>query len=83
MRNAYAQTAVAPYAVRARPGAGVATPLHWDELDDESLDPGAFSLRTIPDRLAAAADDPWAGMARRHYGLAGLRRRLDQVAAGD
>ena len=33
MRNAYAQTAVAPYAVRARRGAPVATPLEWDELD--------------------------------------------------
>src|SRR6266496_3036033 len=32
MRNAYAQTAVAPYAVRARAGAPVATPLSWDEL---------------------------------------------------
>lgn len=30
MRNAYAQTAVAPYSVRARNGAPVATPLEWD-----------------------------------------------------
>ena len=29
MRNAYAQTAVAPYSVRARTGAPVATPLEW------------------------------------------------------
>ena len=37
-RNAYAQTAVAPYAVRALPGAPVAAPLDWDELGDSSLD---------------------------------------------
>ena len=33
-RNTYAQTAVAPYAVRAKPGAPVATPLFWDEVAD-------------------------------------------------
>src|SRR5262252_9025449 len=32
MRNAYAQLAVVPYSVRARPGAPVATPLSWDDL---------------------------------------------------
>ena len=37
MRNAYAQTAVAPYAVRARRGAPVATPLEWDELGRRGL----------------------------------------------
>jgi bifunctional non-homologous end joining protein LigD len=31
MRNAYAQTVVAPYGVRGRPGAPVATPVFWDE----------------------------------------------------
>ncbi|MCA9510951.1 MAG: non-homologous end-joining DNA ligase, partial [Myxococcales bacterium] len=31
-RNAHAQTAVAPYAVRAREGAPVATPVAWEEL---------------------------------------------------
>jgi hypothetical protein len=37
-------------------------------------------LRTIGARLAGA-DDPWAGMSRRRYGLAGLRRRLDRARA--
>jgi len=82
MRNAYAQTVIAPYAVRARPGAGVATPLHWDEVTDQALEHGALSLRTIPGRLAGT-DDPWAGMSRRHYDLAGLRRRLGKVTARD
>ena len=80
MRNAYAQSVVAPYAVRARPGAAVATPLHWDEVGDKKLHPGAFSLRTMAARLdSTGSDDPWAGLARQRYGLAGLRRRLDQV----
>ena len=76
--NSYAQMVVAPYAVRAREGASVATPLHWDEVEDKNLEPGAFTLRNIPDRLAGTGD-PWAGMARRRYGLARLRQRLDRL----
>jgi bifunctional non-homologous end joining protein LigD len=75
MRNAYAQTVIAPYAVRARRGAPVATPLHWAELSDSGLSPRRFTLRTMADRLAQSAD-PWEGMARHRRGLAGPRRRL-------
>ena len=32
LRNAYAQTAVCPYSLRANEEAGIATPLEWDEL---------------------------------------------------
>lgn len=75
MRNAYAQTVIAPYAVRARPGAPVATPLHWAELSDGGLNPRQFSLRTMADRLSKSPD-PWEGMARRRRGVAAPRRRL-------
>lgn len=57
-RNAYAQLAVVPYTVRAVPDARVATPLHWRELEDETLLPSRFTLRTMPERLADA--DPWS-----------------------
>jgi bifunctional non-homologous end joining protein LigD len=76
MRNAYAQLAVAPYSVRARPGAPVATPLSWDELDDERLRPGWFTLRT-----AARSGGPWAELARRQPGLARARESLRRLAA--
>jgi bifunctional non-homologous end joining protein LigD len=79
MRNSYAQTAVAPYSVRARPGAPVATPLHWAEVEDEGLSPGRFTLRTIAGRLAGTPD-PWAGMARHRYDAAAARRRLAEAA---
>lgn len=78
MRNGYAQTAVPPYAVRARPQATVATPLHWEELSDGSLGPARFTIRTVPDRIATTSD-PWAGMAREARDLAaadGLIRTL-------
>jgi bifunctional non-homologous end joining protein LigD len=60
-RNTYGQTIVAPYAVRALPGAPVAMPVTWDEVADASLAPRAFKLRELESRLAG--DDPWADMA--------------------
>jgi bifunctional non-homologous end joining protein LigD len=58
-RNTYAQTAVAPYAVRAKPGAPVATPLFWEELEEPELHPRRWTLATVPGRLEARGD-PWA-----------------------
>lgn len=51
LRNSYAQHSIAPYGVRALPGAPVATPLDWDELD--SLDKGSqtYNLKNIFRRL--------------------------------
>ena len=75
MRNAYGQTAVAPYAVRARKGVPVATPLEWEELDDRRLTPARFTLGNVPRRVARAAD-PWRDMERRAFALGPARRRL-------
>jgi bifunctional non-homologous end joining protein LigD len=82
MRNAYAQLAVAPYSVRARPGARVATPVSWDEVEDKNVTPGQFTLRTLPERIHGngPAAGPWAGMARRRTGLARARASLRRFA---
>ena len=58
LRNRPAQTAVAPYGVRAKPGAPVATPLAWEEVQGLS-GPRAFTLRTIGARLQERGD-PWS-----------------------
>ena len=83
MRNAYAQLAVAPYSVRARPGAPVATPLSWDELDDGKLSPGQFTIKTVPDRISGLGrgGDPWAGMGRHGSGLTRAQQTLRKLAA--
>jgi bifunctional non-homologous end joining protein LigD len=78
MRNAYGQHAAAPYSVRGRPGAPVATPLDWAELDDDGLSPHQFTIATVPGRLAG--DDPWAGMPRRRYSARRAAGRLSQIA---
>jgi bifunctional non-homologous end joining protein LigD len=59
-RNGYAATAVAPFGVRARPGAPVATPLRWDELEDPGLKPDGWTLRDVLDREPGA----WAGVPK-------------------
>jgi bifunctional non-homologous end joining protein LigD len=70
-RNAYAQHAVAPYSVRAKPHAPVATPLRWEELDDRRLRPDGWDVRTVLERVEADGD-PWKGIARRARALKGV-----------
>lgn len=55
-RNRYAQMVVAPYSLRARPGAPVSTPIEWHELG--ATDPQHYTLHNIFRRLGQR-DDPW------------------------
>jgi bifunctional non-homologous end joining protein LigD len=64
----YAQHAVAPYAVRARPKAPVAMPIHWAELDDRWLAADRWTTRTAAQRLRAEGD-AWRGIGRRARAL--------------
>ena len=80
LRNAYAQTSVPPYAVRARPGATVATPLTWDELDDPDLDSRRYHVGNVLERIERRGD-PWADFYRRGVSLAAARQRLDELTA--
>jgi bifunctional non-homologous end joining protein LigD len=73
MRNGYGQTAVPPYAVRARPNAPVSTPIEWDELS--RVKPDQHTISSVRRRLARR-DDPWAQLRRDAQGLAKARRRL-------
>ena len=61
LRNDPTSTAVGPYSTRSRPGAPVALPLRWEDLRP-GLDPAAFTLRTVPDLIAAQRSDPWEEM---------------------
>ena len=55
-QNAFNKTLVAPYAVRPMAGAPVSAPISWDELDDPSLRPNGWTIRTILSRLAVRGD---------------------------
>ena len=63
-RNAYGQTAVLPYSLRARPGAPAATPLDWQELSRAGLGPQRYGISNLRRRLAQKAD-PFTGFADR------------------
>lgn len=58
LRNQRGSTSIACYSPRSRPGGPVATPIHWDELDDE-LYSDRFNLRNITERFAELLQDPW------------------------
>jgi bifunctional non-homologous end joining protein LigD len=77
-RNAWAQTSVAPYSVRPRRGAPVATPISWDELDDADLRADRWTIRTVPDRVTANGD-PWRDMWRHSRALGKRRKLLDDL----
>ncbi len=59
LRNSETASAVAAYSARARPEAGVSTPLSWDELGKKDLRP-VYTLKTVPLRLKKLGADPWA-----------------------
>ncbi|MGD9496523.1 MAG: DNA ligase D [Armatimonadota bacterium] len=74
-RNSRAQTSVAPYTIRARPRAPVATPLDWGELDDAGLTPQTWTIHNLRERLAQRGD-PWAGIDEHGRSLRAVIDRL-------
>jgi bifunctional non-homologous end joining protein LigD len=68
-RNGRMQMIVAPYSLRAIPGAPVSTPLTWAELDDPALHARRWTLRNVRERLATVGD-PWSDMHREARSLA-------------
>lgn len=81
LRNSFAQTSVAPYSVRPKPGAPVATPLDWDELAAPELSSQRYTLANIFHRLAQRGD-PWSGIMQRGYAIGEARRLLDDLRSG-
>jgi bifunctional non-homologous end joining protein LigD len=71
LQNIVGKTVAGPYCVRAVPGAHVSTPLDWSELTD-TLSPAAFTIETVPPRLAERGD-LWADAMKKRNTAAVLR----------
>jgi bifunctional non-homologous end joining protein LigD len=54
-QNGEGKTIASVYSVRPRPGAPVSTPLRWNEVD-ETLDPRAFTMETVLERVRRHGD---------------------------
>jgi bifunctional non-homologous end joining protein LigD len=78
LRNAYGQSTVAPYSVRAKPGAGVAFPIDWAEVEDKGIGPQSFTVWNALDELSKRPDQ-WAGMGRKGASLAKARKELTRM----
>jgi len=76
-RNAYGATAVAPYAVRARPQASLATPVDWEEVA-HGVNPRDWTIENIFRRLGQK-DDPWSELGQYAQSLNEHREKLDQL----
>jgi len=75
-RNNFGTTSVAPYSVRARLNAPVATPLELAELSDSATLPGRWTINTIPERLDKDGN-PWRDIGKYAESLGAARDKLD------
>ncbi len=57
LRNAPYSTSVVPWSLRSKPGAPVAVPISWDEI--EEIDPDGVKLPEVGGRFGR---DPWSGL---------------------
>ncbi len=75
-RNNYAATAVAPYAIRAYSDGPVATPVHWSELQENSINSAQFcTIETIFKRIEKH-EDPWKHFLQVSQSLKRARRLM-------
>lgn len=78
LRNAYGQNSVAPYSLRAKPGAPVATPLDWSELHDQELGSQSYTIQNVFRRMGQK-EDPWQEFGRRSQALEDAQQKLSEI----
>lgn len=77
-RNAYGQTAVAPWSLRPLPQAPVAAPVAWKQLQRKGIGPRDYTLENVFRRVGGRRD-PWTGLRRRARSLRKARERLERL----
>lgn len=77
LRNAWSATSVAPYAVRAKEGAPIATPLKWSELAAVSS-AQKYTVKNIFQRISKSGD-LWKDIDKHGTALAAARKKLARL----
>lgn len=80
-QNGESKTVAAAYSVRPIAGARASAPLLWDEVN-ERLDPGAFTLRTLPTRAKKLGADPLLQALAVQPDLQRALARLSELSRG-
>ncbi|MGE0452590.1 MAG: DNA ligase D [Vicinamibacteria bacterium] len=75
LQNGHGKLLAGPFSARPVPGATCSAPLKWSEVKS-GLDPKAFTLKTLPERMQKLKQDPLAGVLRERPDLAGALARL-------
>lgn len=78
LRNSYAQHGVAPYTLRPKAGAPIATPLDWQELRDKETKSQSYTIEKIFRRLGQK-EDPWRDFYDHTGSVKEAREKLDAV----
>ena len=77
LQNRKGQTIAAAYSVRPKAGATVSTPLEWTEVT-ERLDPKAFTIYTIHERLVQKGD-LWKGVLGKGADIGKALEKLEKL----
>jgi bifunctional non-homologous end joining protein LigD len=81
LQNGHGKLLAAPFTARPVPGALCSAPLLWDEVD-ETLSLGQFTIRSLPERMAAFGRDPLAPVLSEKPDLVTAIGRLAARVAG-
>lgn len=77
LRNQFGSLAVAPYSVRAKPKAPVATPIDWQELESKSFNSQKYNINNIFDKLKKK--DPWENFFEYQASLIKPHKKLVKI----
>src|SRR5690606_41920252 len=79
VQNGHGRLLVAPFSVRALPGAPVSMPLRWSEVGPR-LNPRRFTIRNAVARMRRLGEDPLAPVLTEKPDLLGALARLAERA---
>jgi bifunctional non-homologous end joining protein LigD len=74
----HGKTIAAPFSVRPMPRAPVSAPMTWKELKP-SLDPAAYTIKTMPPRMSRMKRDPFLDALEKHASLEEALPHLEAI----